>query len=96
MASVRNLKKDIDYLTSLVFVDCLQYISYFENADKKAATKIVEKLIASRNDLRKRVNHPDGKDNPALVKAYYDKIAHDLMDVCDKAYEELGKLVEKV
>lgn len=95
MASVRNLKKDIDYLTSLVFVDCLQYLSYFEKADKEAGTAIVEKIIAARSDLRKRVNHPDGKDNPALVKKYYRTLAKDLMLACDQAYEELGKLVEK-
>ena len=95
MANVRNLKKDIDYLVSLFVVDCFQYINYFEDADKEAAYKIVEKILVAHNDLRKRVNHPDGKDNPAIIRNYYREVSKDLMITCDKAYEELGQLVEK-
>lgn len=96
MSNVRNLKKDIDYLVSLVVVDCLQYVSYFEKANKEAANKIVKDILAKRKDLRSRANHPDGKDNPKLIKKHYQTVAQDLMQSCDKAYEELGKLVEKV
>ena len=95
MASIRDLKKDIDYLVSLVVVDCFQYVTYFDNADKEAAYKIVENILAERNELRKRANHPDGKDNPKLVKKFYHKVAEDLMKACDKAYAELGALIDK-
>ncbi len=95
MASVRNLKKDIDYLVSLVVVDCFQYISYFDKADKEAATKIVEEIMTKRLELRQRTNHPDGKDNPKLTKSHYRKISEDLLSACDEAYATLGKLVEQ-
>ncbi|HKJ43144.1 MAG TPA: hypothetical protein VKA27_13700 [Sunxiuqinia sp.] len=95
MASVRNLKKDIDYLVSLVVVDCFQYVTYFKEVNKEAAYKIVDDILSTRDELRARVNHPDGKDNPKLIKNYYQDIAKDLMQSCDNAYEELGKLVEK-
>ena len=95
MASVRDLKKDIDYLVSLVVVDCFQYINYFENADKEAAYKIVETIMADRRALRQRVNHPDGKDDRKLARKHFHKIGEDLMKACDQAYVDLGKLVEK-
>ena len=95
MAKIRSLKKDIDYLVSLVIVDCLQYNNHFENADKEAAYKIVKNIIGSRNDFRKRINHPDGKDNSALIKKYFNKISEDLLVACDQAYESLGKLIDK-
>lgn len=95
MASVRNLKKDIDYLVSLVVVDCFQYIHYFDNADKEAAFKIVNDIMGKRKDLRSRANHPDGKDNPPLIKKHYQKVGQDLLVVCDDAYAQLAKLIDK-
>ncbi|WP_299584054.1 hypothetical protein [uncultured Sunxiuqinia sp.] len=95
MASIRDLKKDIDYLVSLVVVDCFQYSSYFENADKDAAYKIAGEVMAKHQELRQRVNHPDGKDNPKLIKAHYRKIGEDLLVACDAAYAQLAELIEK-
>jgi hypothetical protein len=94
MASIRNLKKDIDFLTSMVIIDCFQYINYSENADQESAFALVRKVIASGNDLRDRASHPDGSENPALVKKYYRKIGEDLVKVCDQAYEELSKIIK--
>ena len=95
MASIRDLKKDVDYLVSMVVVDCFQYTNYFENADKEGAYKIVENIMVKHSDLRKRINHPDGKDNPKLIKRHFQKIGQDLLAVCDNAYGELALLVEK-
>ncbi len=95
MANIRGIKKDIDFLTSQVVVDCFQYIKHFEKADEKAAYKIVESVMGLRSELRKRANHPDGKDNPVLIKKHFSAIGKDLLSGCDKAYEKLGKLIEK-
>ena len=95
MANIRGLKKDIDFLVSQVVIDCFQYINHFEKADKKTAYKIIEDVLGLRSELRKRANHPDGKDNPALVKKHFSAIGKDLLKGWDKAYEKLGKLVEK-
>ncbi|WP_321289536.1 hypothetical protein [uncultured Sunxiuqinia sp.] len=95
MASVRDLKKDIDYLVSLVVVDSFQYINAFENADKEAAFKIVNEIMTKRKDLISRVNHPDGKDNPKLIKSHYQSIGKDLLVACDEAYAKLAKLIDK-
>lgn len=95
MASIRDLKKDIDYLVSMVVVDCFQYANYFENADKEAAYKIVQNIMGKHADLRRRINHPDGKDNPKLVKKHFRKIGEDLLVVCDEAYADLANLLEK-
>jgi hypothetical protein len=45
-----------------------------------------------RNQLRNRVNHPDGKDNRQLTKQYYQKIGKDLVEGCNQCYDKLGKL----
>ncbi|PTN09047.1 hypothetical protein [Mangrovibacterium marinum] len=92
MAKLRDLKKDIDFLVGQVVVDCFDYIYNSEKADAEGAYAIIGELLVTRNDLRNRVNHPDGKDNPKLIKQYYRKIAEDLVSACDEGYTKLTKL----
>jgi len=48
-----------------------------------------------RYELIMRVNHPDGKDNPKLVKAHYKKINEDLITKIDDFFERLNQLLAK-
>lgn len=96
MASVKNLKKDIDLLMSLVLNDCFSVMEYNEKVDKEAITQIAVDTIKMHRELRERANHPDGKDNPKLVKKYYNKIISDTLKEADKALEKLSAEVKKV
>lgn len=92
MANLRNLKKDIDFLVGQVVLDCFEYIHAVDGADREGAYEIIADVLGLRNNLRNRVNHPDGKDNPGMVKKFYHKVGQDLVEGCDKAYGQLNKL----
>lgn len=92
MAKLKNLKKDIDFLVGQVVLDCFEYIHLTVDADTEGAYSIVGEVLVLRNQLRNRVNHPDGKDNPALTKQFYKKIGKELVEGCDQCYEKLAKL----
>ena len=79
MASVKNLKKDIDLLMSLVLNDCFSVLEYNEKVEKEEVLKIAGDVIQKHRELRLRVNHPDGKENPKLVKSYYNKLISDAL-----------------
>lgn len=96
MASIKNLKKDIDLLMSLVLSDCFYVLEYNSKVDSDAIMKIAGDVIQKHRELRLRVNHPDGKDNPKLVKKYYDGIVSDMLAYADKALEKLSAEVKKV
>jgi hypothetical protein len=96
MASVKNLKKDIDLLMSLVLNDCFSVMEYNEKVDKEAITQIAFDTIKRHRELRERANHPDGKDNPQLVKKYYNKLITDTLKSADEALEKLSAEVKKV
>jgi hypothetical protein len=96
MASVRNIKKDIDVVMSLALGDCFYVLEHNEKVDKKAIMEIAGEIIKNHRELRLRVNHPDGKDNPKLVKKYYQKIVADLLSSADSALEKLSSEVKKV
>jgi hypothetical protein len=96
MASKRDLKKDIDLLMSMVMNDCFYVLEYNSKVDAQSVMKIAERIIEKHRDFRIRVNHPDGKDDPKLVKKYYNELAGEVLTVADEAFESLSTEVKKV
>ena len=91
MASVRRLKKDIDYLVSEVVADCYTF-SYFHPAKQAEAINIINEAIELRQELISRANNPDGKDNKKLVKAYYKAIWKELFDKVDGMFNKISQI----
>lgn len=96
MASVKELKKDIDLVLSMALSDCFYVLEYNNKVDEEAIMKIAGEIIQKHRDLRIRTNHPDGKDNPKIVKKYYQEIVKDMLDSTDKFLERLSGEVKKV
>ncbi len=96
MASVKDLKKDIDLVMSLALSDCFYVLEYNEKVDEKAVMGIAEEIIKMHRELRLRVNHPDGKDNPKIVKKYYQSVISDLLTSVDGSLKKLSAEVKKV
>ena len=92
MASIRRLKKEADYLVSELVVDCLSYVNLYAKADKEKAFKIIQDVLTVRNQVRDMANHPDGKENPKLVKAHYQKVTAKLAKSIEDGYISLEKL----
>lgn len=92
MASIRRLKKDIDYLTFAVIDDCLNCLAYGKDVDQVSG--IVQEVIDSRNDMRLRVNAGRGLAK-SEKKAHYSLIYKDLMVAVDGAFSKLSEMVKK-
>lgn len=94
MSSKKELKKDIRYLTEQVIIDALEVNDLLEKEkDKKKVLDIIVDVAELHNSLISRINHPDGKDNPKLIKKHFKAIVDELLKSCNKAYEKIGKLV---
>jgi hypothetical protein len=96
MASVKDLKKDIDLLMSLVLNDIFYVLEYNAKVDEEAILKIAGDVIQKHRELRLRANHPDGKDNPKLVRKYFSSLISDTLKEADTALERLSAEVKKV
>jgi hypothetical protein len=95
MASVRELKKDIDYLIFEVISDCFVYSNTHPDNKSDELSALISDAVEFRNDLIARVNNPDGKDNPKIVKAYYKSVGKDLLSGVDKLFERLSAISAK-
>lgn len=93
MANKRNLKKDVRYLTEIVVIEAIELSEIVTNEEskRKALTVIIE-VAELYNNLIARINHPDAKENPTLVKKYYKSIIDDLISGCNKAFDDLNKV----
>lgn len=95
MASVRNLKKDIDYLVFEVISDCFAYSEIHPETNNDEVSSIINDAVNLRNDLIARVNNPDGKDNRKILKSYYKDVEKDLLTGVDSLFERLSSLSAK-
>ena len=95
MASVRELKKDIDYLIYEVISDCFVFSGLHPDMKSDELSAIISDAVDFRNDLIARVNNPDGKDNPKIVKAYYKSVEKDLLTGVDKLFSRLSEMTKK-
>jgi hypothetical protein len=96
MANLRSLKKDIDYLLSMVLEECMYVIEAYPDADKEKVLDLARKIIVSHRNLRLRVNHIDGKADPKKVKEYLKKIVDDLYGEANSSLEELSVLIKQL
>lgn len=96
MASVRSLKKDIDLIMSLALSDCFYVLEYNSKVNEEAVYQIAAEIVQAHRELRLRAMHPDGKDNPKVVKTFYKDLVGKMLVAADKALEKLSAEVKKV
>lgn len=95
MASIKNLKKDIDYLIYEVISDCFTVMSVQTDDKSEELAEIVGDAVKLRNDLFSRVKHPGGKEDPKLMKEFYSKLRRDLVEGVDSLFERLSTATKK-
>ncbi len=80
MASIRELKKDINFLTSEIITEVYVRKVLFSGVKESDVSKIIADALAFRNDLIARVNARDGRNNAKLVKASFQQLRKDMVD----------------
>lgn len=93
MASIRRLKKEIEFLSSQVIGDCVDFIQTFSGKEMDAMA-VIDEIVVLHNSTVDKINNPDGKDNPKLVKAYYQQLKQTYVKGINDAYQRLETLVK--
>lgn len=92
MASVRSLKKDIAFLVSEIISDTQLFLYMNPKKNTEEAYSIIEDSVDMYNQLFARANHPDGKNDPKLIKQHYKSIRKDLLEQSHNFFERISKL----
>ena len=95
MANIRDLKKDINWITEEVITDCLIYTDVKPDNDRQPVAELIHKIVDKRNELIERVNAHGKFASKSEKKAEFKSIAQDLLKTADECLEELSKLAAK-
>ena len=92
MASRRNLKKTIKFVSSELITDIYFRCLMSKKIDDQNVDKLVVEIMSLNHEFILRVNRPDGKENPKLVKSYFKKLFLDWQAAMDKLIKEIETL----
>ncbi len=92
MASIREFKKDIDYLIFEVISDCFVYAGLHPDNKTDEVSGIIANAVSLRKELIARVNNPEGKNEPKVIKAHFKAIKNDLLAGVDKLFDQLSSV----
>jgi len=90
MASLRRLKKDIDFLVEEVISDCCTFLYVYPEKNRDAAIQIITDSVALRNKLYAQANHP--QENPK--KEYYKAVNKELLEGVDGLFQRISGLAK--
>lgn len=96
MASLKGIKKDIDYLVEEVISDC--YVALYFNDDQKKYDKIlviITEAVEFRNGMFDQANNPPEKNNKSLVKKHYAHLRRTMLEKVDDMFAKLSDIVNK-
>ena len=95
MATLRRLKKEIEFMSSQLIGDCIDFLDTFEDKKDTSILSIIEEAVLLNNTMLDRACHPEGKGDPKLVKLHYRQLKTDFIKGLDQAYGKLEELVKK-
>ena len=92
MANIRDIKKDINYLTGEVVSDCFLFLHLHTGKKDDEIMSILNDVIALRNDLITRVNNVPAVGDKKQNKAHFNTISSELLIKVDEHLQKLSKI----
>ena len=92
MASRRKLKKTIKFVSFELITDIYFRCLSSKEVDNQKIDNLVVDIMSLSREYVLRVNRPDGKDNPILVKVYFRKLFSDWQKAMEKVIKEVENI----
>lgn len=88
MAKRRTLKKNVNYIASELFMECLVNSLYVPGTDKEKADVLMGKILDMQNEFLARISHTE----PGNVKGFYKKFYQDFNAKVNEIIEDMSNL----
>lgn len=90
MASIRKLKKDINYLSYELLTEAFTFRHFHTELKEEKFDDVIKKIVALRNDMIGRINHSDEQSKSQSNKQYFKKIREEMFTMLE-VMEDLSK-----
>lgn len=94
MASIKNIKKDIDFLVDEVISDSFLCLSLNPGKKNEEIIAVINEIAEKRNDLFDRINDVPKSGKRQDIKAHFKAIYDDLFEKVDSSFDKLSKVIE--
>ena len=91
MASIKNFKKDLHYLTNELASECLFTLFIHPETNEDVINQIAFDGVKLRDEIIKRIANRDGRKNPKLVKEGFKQLGKDMVEGFDNLFDKLAK-----
>ncbi|HYW95592.1 MAG TPA: hypothetical protein VE870_08400 [Bacteroidales bacterium] len=83
MASIKKLKKDINYLSYELLTEAFAYRYFHPEMKDKRFYDIISRIVLLRNELISRVNHPEMASEVDDVRGHFNQVRQDMTKLVD-------------
>lgn len=90
MASIRNLKKDLNYLSYELLTEVFAYKHFHTEMEEVKFDDAIRDIVKLRNELLGQINHPGPFESPVEQKQHFRKI-HEGMVKLVQVIDDLDK-----
>jgi hypothetical protein len=94
MASIRQLKKDVDQLTLMVIEDCVAHYARKEDKDAEVA-KLIESTIQHRLEIRQKINEHRKKASAKERRAFLNELMTEFLKDVHGRFVNLSEIIQK-
>ncbi len=94
MASKKNLKKDINYLTDEVIGTCLMHEQMQSAKNQEEIDGLIEEMLLFREELIEKLNNPPTGENKKSLKDYYRTLYGELLEKVNDTFGKLNAITE--
>ncbi len=94
MASKKNLKKDINFLTDDIIGTCMMHQNIGSNKNEKELNQIIEDILVFRDEVVSQVNEPELPESTKNMRSYYRELYQKFLKKVDETYEKINSLTE--
>ncbi len=89
MANKRDLKRNIDYICSGLFAECVAASLYGGTQSNETVDGILSSIIMTRSDFIARISHPEPGMN---AKTYFKHLAEDFNKQANEVIDQINSL----
>lgn len=88
MASRRELKKTVNYISGELFSECLINSMFVPGTDKAKADQLMTEILKMQDEFINRISHTE----PGNVKGFYKKFRSDFNAKVNEIIDAIAKL----
>lgn len=85
MASIRKLKKDINYLSYELLTEVFAYKHFHPEVDEAKFDKVIKDVVNKRNEIISKLNHTDTAKTDNKMKEHFDSVRKDMISLVKSA-----------